>query len=75
MAAAARDRGYDVHGDVADLLPGPDAFAGDDRVKPRAEDVVRAQTRLLAAVHFPKGRGRTLTSRSELATGSEGPAR
>ena len=48
--------GYDVVGDVTDLRPGPDAFATDrTRLHPAADDVVRAQTRLLAALLPPAG--------------------
>ncbi len=48
---AVKDAGYDVVGDVTDLRPPPAAFASDPRqVAPSAEDLVAAQTRLLAAV-------------------------
>jgi hypothetical protein len=49
QVAAIKDGGYDVVGDVNDLLPGTDVCATDDaQVTPQVERVVAAQTRALA---------------------------
>ena len=48
---AVRSRGYDVVGDLSDLLPDDDLLSGGEReLSPATEDVLAAQTRLLAAV-------------------------
>jgi hypothetical protein len=49
--AAVKDGGYDVVGDVTELRAGPDGWATEPgAVHPADADVVRAQTRLLAAL-------------------------
>ncbi len=51
LVGAVETGGYDVVGDLADLIPGPEAFATDDReVTPAAEDVIRVQTRVVATL-------------------------
>jgi hypothetical protein len=60
QVAAIKDGGYDVVGDVNDLIPGADVCATDDaQVTPEAERVVAAQTHALAdlagVLETPKG--------------------
>jgi hypothetical protein len=48
---ALKDGGYDVVGDVTELRPDPGSWTADGaRMHPGADDVVRAQTTLLAAL-------------------------
>lgn len=55
MVTAVEKAGYDVVGALTDLEARADAFTSDDaRVRPRPEDVVRAQTRVLAALAQPR---------------------
>jgi len=50
QVTAVKSSGYDVVGDVTDLMPDPDVFARSDaQVTPSAETVLAAQTRALAA--------------------------
>jgi hypothetical protein len=54
FVTALKDGGYDVVGDVTDVLPGPDAWTTESRrMHPHADDVVHAQTALLAALLTP----------------------
>jgi hypothetical protein len=58
MAVAVKEGGYDVVGSLTDLETDADAFTSEDaRVTPRPEDVVRAQTRVLAALTHTQRHG------------------
>lgn len=62
QVAAVKNSGYDVVGDVTELIPGPDVLTTDEtRLFPVLDEVVAAQTRVLAAV-------------TGLRTHAEGPA-
>lgn len=54
QVAAVKNGGYDVVGDITELIPEPDVIADDEcRVTPSMDAVVAAQTRVLAAVVGP----------------------
>jgi hypothetical protein len=56
LVTALKDGGYDVVGDVTELRPAPAAWTDDPRrMHPVAEDVVTAQTTLLAGLLSPAG--------------------
>lgn len=51
QVSALKDGGYDVVGDVSDLVPEPDVFAASaDQVTPDLHHVVLAQTRLIGSL-------------------------